>query len=182
MGIYFSLKYNLFLFAFITLFSRIISNGYELNKCGVNKMKIVPKPINATPDIHYNNTEYRRRLSKYDKDGFKQFNIYLDLTHFEDEILKYNLTEYREMFKNGMEKAVSTLTSLLKIKNITHPVAITDEQIKALEINSWNKTVVGNDSFKDIMALFALDIDLVIFVKFGNKSEMGESTLAYAST
>jgi len=86
MGIYSFLKYNLFLFAFITQFSRIISNGYEDYKCGVNKMKIIPKPIKATPDIHYNNTEHRRRLSKYDKDGFKQFNIFLDLTHFEDEI------------------------------------------------------------------------------------------------
>ena len=180
MGIYSFLKYNLFLFAFITQFSRIISNGYEDYKCGVNKMKIIPKPIKATPDIHYNNTEHRRRLSKYDKDGFKQFNIFLDLTHFEDEILKYNLTEYREMFKSGMEKAVNTLTSLLKIKNTTLPVALTDERIKALGINSWNKTVVGNDSYKDLIAFFALDINLVIFVKFGNKSEMGESILAYA--
>ena len=180
MEIYGNFKYNLFLFVFITLFSRIISNGYEGYKCGVNKMKIIPKPIKASPDIHYNNTEYRRRLSKYDKEGFKQFNIYLDLYNFEEEIIQYNLSQYRDMFKSGMEKAVNTLTSLLKIKDITKNYRFTDEQILNIGINNWNKTVIGNYSYKNGNTFLTLDIDLVIFVRFGNKSEMGENTLASA--
>jgi hypothetical protein len=116
---YGNLKYDLFLFAFITHFSRIISNGFEnqdvVYGCGVNKMKIIPKPVKPISDIDYNIPEYRRRLDS-DLDGFKKFNIYLDLFNFEDEIKQYNLIQYREMFKSGMEKAVNTLTSLLKVK------------------------------------------------------------------
>ena len=76
-------------------------------------MNIIPKPIKATSDIHYNNLEYRRRLNELDKDGFKKLNIDLDLNNFNDEIKKYNLDKYKEVFERGMEKAVSTLTSLL---------------------------------------------------------------------
>ena len=40
MNFYINLKFNLFLFVFVTYFSRKISNGYEIYKCGVCK-KIV---------------------------------------------------------------------------------------------------------------------------------------------
>jgi len=180
MKFYFSSKYNLILFAFIIHFSRIICDDYEVYKCGVNEMKMIPKPIKASSDIHYNKSEYRRRLTQYDKDGFKKFNIYLDLNNFEEEIKKYNLNQYEEMFKSGMEKAVNTLTSLLKIKNITKNYIFRDNQILDMGINSWNKTILGTEAYYNGNTFLTLDIDLVIIVKFGNKTDMGESTLATA--
>ena len=144
-------------------------------------MKIIPKPIKATSDIHYNNTEHRRRLTEFDKDGFKKLNIYLDLNNFNYEIKLYKLDKYKEMLEKGMEKAVNTLTSLLKIKNITKNYKITDDQILNIGIKNWNKAIIGTDACNKNRTFLTLGIDLVIFIRFEDEEVFGVGNLASAS-
>jgi len=141
-------------------------------------MNIIPKPIKATSDIHYNNLEYRRRLNELDKDGFKKLNIYLDLNNFNDEIKKYKLDKYKEVFERGMEKAVSTLTSLLKIKKYSKNYKFIDEQILLIGIKNWNKTIIGTDAFNRNRTFLTYNIDLIIFVRFGEEGELGAGEFA----
>jgi hypothetical protein len=54
-------------------------------------------------------------LDNVDQNGYKDFNIFLDLCNFEEEIIKYNLQDNKELFIQGMRKAVNTLKSLLII-------------------------------------------------------------------
>lgn len=67
-------------------------------KCGGDafikseKIEIDPKPIN------YNNQKYKRRLKDIDDDGFKKFNIYVDMANIENDIKVNNLTKYRSLF------------------------------------------------------------------------------------
>ena len=141
-------------------------------------MKIIPKPINGTSDIFYNNPEYKRRLTEFDKDGFKKLNIYLDLNNFNEEIKLYNLIKYKEMFESGMKKAVNTLTSLLKIKNKAQNYKFIDEQIILMGIKSWNKTIIGTNAFIRNRSFVTYDIDMIIFVRFGEEGELEEGQLA----
>jgi len=143
-------------------------------RCNVDSIKSDPIIINTTLPMESNNSKHKRSLDNIDKDGFKDFNIYLDLLNFEDEIIKYNLTDKRELFINGMNKALKTIKSLLKVKIADNNYLVTDEQIKQIQIYNWNKSMIGDDAY----GLRYLGIDLVIFVRFGDNKELGNITLA----
>ena len=65
-----------------------------------------------------------------DLDGFKDFDIYLDLYNFNEEINQYGLDNKKEFFINGMKKAKSTLQTLLEVKPVKNHKFI-DEQIRS---------------------------------------------------
>ena len=78
-----------------------------------------------------------------DSDGFKEFNIFLDLENFNHEAEQYNINENtKQIFINGMNKAVQTIKSLLRVKPPKNYI-FTDEQIKDLSINYWNTSKIG---------------------------------------
>ena len=157
-----------------------IKNDSILYKCGFDKINFNPKPASLMTEIDKASPEYLRRLDNIDKDGFKDFNIYLDLYNFEDEIIEYRLYNHREMFINGMNKAIKTLESLLKVKSPKYNYLFYDEQIIDIEINNWDRNKIGNKTLKESHGLIYFNIDLYIFVRFGSKSEMGENVLASA--
>ena len=83
-------------------------------KCETDKTEPIPKfAINISPI-----NKYKRTLDNLDQDGFKAFNIFLDLNNFDYEVELYNLTDKKELFVSGLTKALETLTSLLKVKPI----------------------------------------------------------------
>ena len=145
-------------------------------RCNADSIKSTPIIINTTLPMESKNSNYKRTLDNIDKDGFKDFNIYLDLLNFEDEIIKYNLTDKRELFINGMNKAIKTIKTLLKVKIPDKNYQITDEQINQIQIYNWNKSMIGDKAY----GLKYLGIDLVIFVRFGDNEELGNLTLATA--
>ena len=111
-------KIYFFLVYFSGIFcSKNSKNDFIIYKCGADNIDFNPKPSTLIAKIDYENPEYRRILDNIDEDGFKNFNIYLDLYNFEDEIIKYKLNNTRGMFINGMNKAINTIESLLKVKN-----------------------------------------------------------------
>ena len=111
-----------------------------------------------------------------DLDGFKDFDIYLDLYNFNEEINQYGLDNKKEFFINGMKKTKSTLQTLLKVKPVKNH-KFTDEQIRSC-INNWDTSKIGSTS----RGMADLGIDLFIFVEFKSNSDTGEYNLASAKT
>ncbi len=67
--------------------------------------------------------------------------------NFEREAEIYDISNgVKQIFVQGMQKAVETLKSLLRVKPLERNYFFTDEQIKNYGINYWNKTNIGNKS------------------------------------
>ena len=170
-------NYNIF---FLFLFSLLLIYTNEspvkmkpIFKCGSDKTEPIPKL--ATEILPIKNP--KRVLDNVDQDGFKEFNIFLDLNNFDYEVELYNLSSTREIFVSGMTKALNTIKSLLKVKP-TENYQFQDEDLRNESINKWNTTIVGS---KASQGMSELGIDLFIFVRFGDAREMGELSLASAS-
>ena len=162
-----------------TIFFSLVINIFQvtntnqkqiLYRCGFNDEKVIPKPINNYIPIK----EDKRKLNG---DNFKDFNIYLDLINIKNDIKKYKLEKYEELFISSLTKGVETLKSLLKVKKKYALYKFSDEQIYNMGIEHWNETLIGSkvniETNKE-----ASEIDLFIFGKFSN--EMDETTLASA--
>ena len=163
---------NFILFHYI-LISLIKSeeNIYSKFKCNIDSIKETPQLMNKS--FIKENPNSKRNL----ENKFKDLSIFLDLYNLEEEIKLYNLTEQREFFITGLKNAVHTLEKLIKIKRPKN-FFFSDELLLVHSINYWDKTKIGNDSTK---GMASLNIDLFIFARFGNNTEMGNSTLASAS-
>ena len=171
---------KIFYIVFLILYLSLISTKYSdenmkpLFECSADKTEPIPKLAKNISPLRNNN--YKRSLD-VDVDGFKDFNIYLDLFNFEYEVKLYNLTNQRQIFLSGMIKAINTTKALLKVK-LTKNYRFYDNQILEENILKWDKTKIGSnisEGFQD------LGIDLYIFVRFGNNYEMGQLSLASAS-
>ena len=120
-----------------------IHNQNSKYKCGVDSLakkeirEIHPKPIDN------NNPLYKRRLQDIDKDGFKKFNIYMDMTNIEKEIELYELEDYSDLFIQSINKAIDTLENLLKVYPQGDDLDnnINDDDIYYyLDIDYWDKS------------------------------------------
>ena len=158
------------LFLLILIFKTINCQENQIyHRCGFDDQKIKPIPIEKVIPIQNED----RRLDN--EDEFKDFNIYLDLINIKNDIVKYNLQEYESLFIDSLNKAVETLESLLKVKNIKNNYILKDENIINILIPDWNKTLIGTNA---VGGLKDLGIDLFIFGRFDDK--MDEMTLANA--
>ena len=149
-------------------------SGY---RCGEDKFEPIEVSVKNAIPFNPQSPNYKRTLDNVDADGFKEFKIYLDLENFDKEIIDYGLGAKRDLFAEGMKKAVNTLKTLLKVKPLQDNWVFSDEKIKKIEINEWNKSLIGNETNKGMKDL---DIDLFIFARFADKSELGDLTLATA--
>ena len=179
------LKTKILILFFLIYFSAIlgnkdIKNDFILYKCGADSIDLKAKPATLMTKIDDRSPEYQRRLDTIDEDGFKNFSIYLDLYNFEDEIIKYKLNNIRELLINGMNKAIKTLTSLLKVKSSKYNYLFTDEQIKNIGINNWDKDKIGNKASLQLHGFYYFNIDLYIFARLESKNIIGGTTLASA--
>ena len=121
----------------------------------------------------------KRRINDADNgvgdDGFKSFNIFLDLENIKQEISDNGLSEHEEFFTSSMQKAVDVLKALLKVKPLENDYCLTAENFGQLNISKWNTEIFGNNGGG---CLKSQNIDLVIF---GKIEDLGDSTLATAS-
>ena len=154
-----------FLFLSLILNNSTCSKQKNFHRCGIYDKKVMPKVQEGIPNKE-GQSKFKRNL---DSEGFKNFNIYLELENLESEIEENGLSKYHDLFINSMKKAANTLTKLLKVKpNIdSNPIIyIQDEDMKDLEITKWDKTKFGDDAFtNNSVSLNSLDIDLVIVGK-----------------
>ena len=177
-------EFLLFLILILLLFCQLNTQEEDViynYKCGVDLHDYIPKIAESIP-IDEKSPLYRRRLENVDKDGFKKFNIYLDLLNIEEEIKQYELTKYRNTFIDSMQKAINTLESLLKVKSNKYGYNFDDEEFLLSNITYWDKTKFGTEAKKKKINTYTLDIDLLILGRFGDNEEMGNGTLASAYT
>ena len=159
---------KLFLLLF-SLFQILNSQDNQIfYRCGVDDDNFQPLPATNFVPIE----EDKRKLND---DEFKDFHIYLDLINIKNDIKKFHLEEYEELFVDSLNKAVETLQSLLKVRKLKDGYSFSDEQIKKIYIDDWNKTMIGSNAIGNSKTL---DIDLFIFGRFDDK--MNPSTLASA--
>ena len=151
-------------------------SGY---RCGEDPFKPIEVSVKNAIPFNPQSPNYKRTLDNVDADGFKEFKIHLDLENFDKEVIDYGLQETRDLFAEGMNKAVNTLKTLLKVKPLQGNWRFTDEHIEGISINKWDKSLIGNETNK---GMIDLDIDLFIFARFADKSELGEYTLATAGS
>ena len=172
---------HLFFFSLLNhIYSQQKSNS--IFKYGFDSIKSEPKfaeDPEPTPTTRKKNLNHKTSLNaaNVDENKYKDFNIYLDLFNFNDEIKKYNLESQREFFVTGMNKAIKTLESLLKVKQ-TKNYKFTDENLISNLIYNWNDSVIGSKMRDKGIGMIDLGIDLYIFVRFGDKEEIGEYNLA----
>ena len=161
----------------ISIFIRKIKNDENKNhafyRCGVDDYKTEPLPAKNIFKINKD----KRNLNNEEND-FKDFHIYLDLININNDIVKYHLEQYEELFIDSLNKVVKTLETLLKVKKLDYFYSFTDEQIRDIDIEDWNKTVVGSEAIDNGYNVFESGIDLIIFGRFDD--EMDVTTLANA--
>ena len=173
-----SIKVKVIFFIFVVCFTLTNShpkiNSASEYRCG--EFKEIPIKISEKNRLPIPN-DIKRRLDYENPSDFKDFNIVLDLENFNHEVELYNLQATQVMFVEGMNKAINTLTTLLKVKKPKYNYIFYDEQLKDIHINYWNTSKIGNTSKNGFSEQ---GIDFMLFVRFGNKSEMGDSVLASA--
>ena len=141
----------------------------EDDSLNYNIIEIDLKPID------HNSPSYRRRLKEVDEDGFKKFNIYVDMANPKKEIELYEIQNYSDIFINSINKAVETLETLLKVKSLEIDFNLEDDDFDYFGIKYWDKEKFGTEAMNKGINFFSLDIDLVIFVAF---EELEERILA----
>ena len=135
----------LILYLSIIFYNKAEEDSNIIYRCGEDDFNPIPlSPDNITP-LKEDEQKFKRLL---DSDGFKDFNIYLDLLNFDDEIGKYNLQDTKDLFVSGMKKAIKTLQSLLKVKPILNYV-FDDKNLTDIKINNWNKSMNGSENKKN---------------------------------
>ena len=165
----------------ISLINSQREDTFSQYKCGVDLHEHIPKPANTIP-VDKDSALLRRRLADVDSDGFKKFNIYLDLFNIEKEIKQYHLEYLKDFFINSMNKAIETLQALLKVKAYNNGCQFEDEDFLSNNITFWDKSKYGTEASKKKITTFTLDIDLIILGRFADTEEMGNGTLASAYT
>jgi hypothetical protein len=123
--------------------------------------------------------ENSNKIFALNSDGFKTFNIYLDLYNLDYEATKYNIQSKKDFFIKGLTKAKTTLEKLLKVKQVKNH-GFTDKQLKSINVTKWDKTIIGDEAIIENKGTATLGIDLYLFVFFKDKNEMGETVLASA--
>jgi len=170
----------LILFSFlIVLINSQREETFSQYKCGVDLHEHIPKPATEIP-VEEDNPLLRRRLRDVDSDGFKKFNIYLDLFNIEKEIKQYNLEDLRDFFIDSMNKAIETLQALLKVKAYNYGFKFEDDNFLSNNITLWDKSKYGTEASEKGITTLTLDIDLIIFGRFADTEELGNGTLASA--
>jgi hypothetical protein len=165
-------------FNLITTFVLIYSQQDKLlHKCNYDTQQIQSKGIKPKP-FDKNDPLYKRRLNDLDEDGFKNMNIYVDLTNIKEEIKEYNLTPYESIFVNSITKVVDTLNSLLKVKYYNVTFNIDDDIFEKLDIKYWDTEKFGTEKTNMGITLTDLGIDLLILARL---DDLGKNTLANAA-
>ena len=102
--------------------------------------------------------------------GLPVLNIVLELTNIEKEISLYNLTPYRDLIINSLIKAVKTMKSLIKTKYYKC-YTFNEDFLNEFGFNYWDKKQFGlNETIKSFRTC-DFDIDLLIVVRFFNRTE-----------
>ena len=160
----------------------IFNKKDTLFRCGADNLKILTKLENSKLLSDKINNLNDIEESSIENAEFKDLSIYLDLFSFEDEIVKYNLTDYRDFFLTGINKALDIIKSLFKVRKVEKEYFISDKFLtEFFGLELWDKEKIGDEAKSKNITLESLGIDLYIFVKFLPQEELGYTILAAAA-
>ena len=178
------IKFISHFFFFIPLIYCIEMNQKEehLYKCNSDNLEILSR-LNDNifpPKINTNLNNIKE--SNKNNDIYKDIDVYFDLYTFEDEIIENNCTHKRDIFLTGLNKAMDTLKSLLKVRKTIKDYYVSDDFITNFtKINKWDKEKIGDEAKSKNITLESLGIDFYIFVKLSSNQELGFNVLAAAA-
>ena len=116
------------------------------------------------PAKHYKkidkNSSLNNRRVDSSEDGFKNFSIYLDTVNIKSEMTNLGLEKYETLLLNAMNKAIETLQSLLKVKELSEDFLFSDDDMAQLQIPYWDKTKLGSSATNGIKSL-GLDLTIM---------------------
>ena len=164
-------KIWLILIIFLILIIKEKSEKTSPLKCG-NPSKITPKGISPIPIK--NNLQSRRHLE------YKDFKIVLETKNIETEIKLYKLTKYQYIILNAMTEALKNIQSLFKVRKIDC-YTFKEDFAEEFGYHYWDKEKFGISGSKKNFSNCDYDIDLLIFTRFFNNTEMknGEYDIGY---
>ena len=164
------IKFYLCLYVFCSFEHLLICQENDvLFSCGTDDLEILPKADEGIPI-----NRARLLQNKIDSDGFKDFKIYFDPFNLVKDLKNYNLIQYKNMFLNGIKKAIETLQKLLKVKPLKNNHLVKLSSLKRIGIDIWDTEKFGDESFYTNSSGY----DLIIF---GRLADLGSSTLASAT-
>ena len=167
---------NLSLFFLIVLLSFNLYLAKENNiyyRCGVNDDKFEPKILEVFPSDK--NETLKRKLDTPVE--YHDFKIYFDTTNLERQLIIYNMTKYRTLFLNCIQKCIETLQKLLKVKTITTNYGITKDAFNGMDVEYIDEELFPPSELEKGILFKSLGYDLIIF---GRIQYLGESTIANA--
>ena len=113
---------------------------------------------------------------KLDND-YHDLNIVLEYKNIEKEIELNNLTSYKDLIINSMNKAAETLNSLLKAVQKRQCFLFYDDFVEEYGFYYWDKARFGINSAKKYFYTCDYGIDLLIFLRFINSEEKNDDSL-----
>ena len=155
-------KISLSLIIFLILIVKEKSEKNSPLKCG-NPSKIIPKGINPIPNK--NKSQPRRHLE------FKDFKIVLETKNIETEIKLYNLTKYQYIILNSITESLKYIQSLFKVRKL-ECYTFKENFVEEFGFHYWDKEKFGISGSKRNFSNCDYDIDLLIFTRFFNDTEM----------
>ena len=147
-----------------------LSGIKNITKCGSNK-QIIPRKIE---EIKIKEDSGEKR--KLDND-YHDLNIVLEYKNIEKEIELNNLTSYKDLILNSMNKAAETLNSLLKAVQKRQCFLFYDDFVEEYGFYYWDKARFGINSTKKYFYTCDYGIDLLIFLRFINSEEKNDDSL-----
>ena len=172
-------NYSILLLIAISAIISCNQYSYKFNdqhkKCGIYHHKISPKPgvliNNGKPTI-----KSQKSLRSTSEKSFKDFNIYLDKTNLEKELVQYGLSDLKTTFLSSINKCIKTLQTLLKVTTSQTNYNIPDNFFQTQGIKYWDTSKFGSSAIQNKrIGLVDLGIDLAIFVNLKNGSELGDA-------
>ena len=167
---------RIYLLIILTL---IVENNQPKYRCGTNILKkITPKEMPPKFIISKEDPLYNRRLKYVDNDGFLNISIYVDKYNIQKKLSTSNIRQYQSIIINALDKAAKTLQKLLKVKPIVNGYQFTDDELRELELVSWDTNKFGTRAYNQGVNMNNLGIDLIIFSTI---EDMDEDVIAAAT-
>ena len=162
----------LYSICFLVLIALLINkrkseNQEKVFKCGSQKEKIEPRLVKESTIKRQ--SHLKRKLNN--KNGFRDINIVLDYKNIESEIDLNSLNQYKNLIINSMNKAAQTIKKLIQI-NSSDCFDFGEDFIDQNGFKYWDKERFGITNKKPNFTTCDFDIDLLIFTRFFNETEM----------
>ena len=148
-----------------------INSSQDIKKsyrCGTNN-KIIPRKIESI-STNKKKALYKRKLDNNNFFDEDKFNIKIETTNIEKEIVIYSLNKYHDIIINSIQNAAETLNSLLRSVD-RDCFEFEQDFMDDAGYYYWDRSQFGINSKNTSFFTCDYDIDLLIFYRFMNRED-----------